>query len=931
MTPEVWLRVKEVLAGALEREPGERPVYLDHACAEQSLRKEVESLLIAHEQTDSRFLEHPAAEGTTLTSGTRLGPYEIVQILGVGGMGEVYKAHDTKLKRDVAIKVLPAAFVNDPDRLSRFQREARMLASLNHPNIATIHGFEVPEQSGGTHYLVMELVPGQTLAERLSAGGLGIEQALEVAGQIAGALDAAHEKGVIHRDLKPANVKVTPEGRVKVLDFGLAKAFAKDGGQDFSKVPTLSLMDSEEGKIVGTPSYMSPEQAQGKPVDKRTDIWSFGCLLYELLTGQRAFRGENATETLAKILEREPDWQALPPATPAKIRELLLLCLQKDPQRRLHDIREAKIEIAGAQRGGSAPGVAGHRVRILATTLLAVVVLGTGVAAIPSIRARIHTWLGEGAIPQEKQLAVLPFQVVGGDASAKAFSDGLTETLTTKLTQLTVEPTLQVIPAPEIRARGTSTVDDARKEFGATLVVEGNLQRSGDRVRINIAMVDARTHRQVRAESLTIAASDPFAVQDQVVNAAVEMLALEVQPGEREALQTHGTEVASAYDFYLQGLGYLQNYDKMENIENAVKVFDTALQLDPQYALAYAGRGEAYWRMYETSESAKDPRWIESSRRDCERSLTLSKGLPSAHICLGTVYKGTGHYEDAAAQFERAVAAEPTNDDAYRELADAYEHLGKRTDAERTYRRAIELRPHYWAGYSWLGTFYYHQARYPEAASMFSQVIALAPDSIRGYYDLGATYNSQGRYADATGMLQRSIAIRPTAAAYTNLGNAYFYLRRYGEAAGAYEEAVKLSQNDYVLWWNLADGYYWAPGRRTQAGQAYRRAITLANEALRVNPRDAYALGVLAYCHAMLGERKPAFGYLQAGLRLAPEDSEMRLKAALVYSQFGDVRQTLDWLKRALASGLSVAMIRDTPNFDSLQSDRGFQELFQAK
>src|SRR3984893_12758525 len=197
MTPEVWLRVKEVLAGALEREPGERPAYLDHACAEQSLRKEVESLIIAHEQTESRFLEHPVAEGTTLKSGTRLGSYEIVQILGVGGMGEVYKAHDTKLKRDVAIKVLPAAFVNDSDRLSRFQREARILASLNHPNIATLHTLEVPERSDGTHYLVMELVSGQALAERLSVGGLGIEQALEVAGQIAGALEAAHGKGVI--------------------------------------------------------------------------------------------------------------------------------------------------------------------------------------------------------------------------------------------------------------------------------------------------------------------------------------------------------------------------------------------------------------------------------------------------------------------------------------------------------------------------------------------------------------------------------------------------------------------------------------------------------------------------------------------------------------------------------------------------------------
>jgi len=300
-------------------------------------------------------------------------------------------------------------------------------------------------------------------------------------------------------------------------------------------------------------------------------------------------------------------------------------------------------------------------------------------------------------------------------------------------------------------------------------------------------------------------------------------------------------------------------------------------------------------------------------------------------VCLGTVYNGTGHYEDAVSQFESAVAIEPTNDDAYRGLADAYERLGKLTEAEKTYRQAIELRPHYWAGYSWLGAFYYYHARYPEAASMFSQVIALAPDSIRGYYDLGATYNAQGRYADAIGMLQRSIAIRPTAHAYLNLGNAYFYLRRYAEAAGAYEDGLKLSQTDYILWWNLADGYYWAPGKRVQSVEAYRKTISLANERLRVNPRDAYALGVSAYCHAMLGERKPALQYLQAGLKLAPQDSEMRFKAALVYNQFADIRNALSWLKGALASGLSVAVVRDTPNFDSLRSDPRFQELMQAK
>src|ERR1700739_2889351 len=266
-----------------------------------------------------------------LASGTRLGSYEVVAQIGAGGMGEVYQAHDTKLGRDVAIKVLPQAFAHDADRLARFQREARMLAALNHPNIATIHGLE---QSDGVHYLVMELVPGETLAERISKGAVPLQDALKVAAQISEALEAAHEKGIVHRDLKPANVKLTPEDRVKVLDFGLAKAFAGEGVKDLSQAPTLT----EEGRILGTPAYMSPEQARGKPIDKRTDIWAFGCLLYELLTGKAAFRGETITDTLARVLEREPDWQAFPPSIPVKVRELLQRSLEKDLRRRLRDI-----------------------------------------------------------------------------------------------------------------------------------------------------------------------------------------------------------------------------------------------------------------------------------------------------------------------------------------------------------------------------------------------------------------------------------------------------------------------------------------------------------------------------------------------------------------------------------------------------------------
>ena len=278
-----------------------------------------------------------------LPSGAKLGPYEVVAQIGAGGMGEVYRAHDTKLARDVAIKVLPTNFVNDPERLSRFQREARMLAALNHPNIATIYGLE---QSAGETCLVMELVSGETLAERVKAGPLPIEEALKIAVQIAEALEAAHEKQIIHRDLKPANVKVTPEGKVKVLDFGLAKAFADDRAtEDISNSPTLSRAATMQGVILGTAAYMSPEQARGKSVDKRTDIWAFGCVLYEMLSGKQAFHGEDVTDILAAVVRAEPDWNALPAGTPPKLRDLLRRCLKKDKTLRLRDAGDARIEI----------------------------------------------------------------------------------------------------------------------------------------------------------------------------------------------------------------------------------------------------------------------------------------------------------------------------------------------------------------------------------------------------------------------------------------------------------------------------------------------------------------------------------------------------------------------------------------------------------
>jgi eukaryotic-like serine/threonine-protein kinase len=351
MTQELWRKVEDLFHAALERAPGARPSFLDSACnGDADLRRQVEFLLSKEERAGS-FLEVPAMEDMTVTQAAGPGParqfgaYRIMSPLGAGGMGEVYRAHDSKLGRDVALKILPSEFARDPKRLARFRREARTLASLNHPNIAAI--YELVEESGEADYLVLELVEGETLR-----GPLPVDTALEYARQVAEALEAAHDKGIIHRDLKPANVKVTPRGRVKVLDFGLAKAISgPDGDQDLSHVGAALGAVSLAGHIVGTPGYMSPEQARGKDVDQRVDIWAFGCLLYELLTGKRAFAGATLQETITAVLEREPAWQALPARTPAKVRDLLRQSLQKDAVRRLQNIADARRTIEKAQRG----------------------------------------------------------------------------------------------------------------------------------------------------------------------------------------------------------------------------------------------------------------------------------------------------------------------------------------------------------------------------------------------------------------------------------------------------------------------------------------------------------------------------------------------------------------------------------------------------
>ena len=832
----------------------------------------------------------------------------------------MYLADDTGLKRQVALKRISPALRADAESRQRLWKEAEWASRLNDPHIAAV--YDVIDD-GGEVFVVMEYVEGETLRHRIGRP-LSIAEFLSIATQCAAALTAAHKAGLLHRDIKPENIMLTRDGQVKALDFGVARELP---GSDHA----TTRHTFESARFAGTLPYMAPEILEEKEGDGRADIFSLGVVFYESLSGKNPFRRAGFLDTCNAILHQDPPRLSRQNSdVPEGIEKIVSKMLAKNREARYATAADLDVDLRLLSRSPQLQHAPSPQVpkKFLVLVTAAVLVAALGLLARnPRVQQRARILLGITHVPRQKLLAILPFRALEGDVETASFTDGLTATLTTKLTQLTDNHSLGVISASEIQAKQVTTADQAYAEFGVNLVLEGTLSQSGDLLRINYDLVDPRTHHQLRGESFDLPASDPFAVQDRVVNGAVQMLELEVPPAERQVLDSHGTQIPAAETLYLQGRGYLQNYDRSENNDSAIQVFQQALKLDPNYALAYAGLGDAYWKKYTDD---KDPHWVESSRESCEKAVSLDPKLAAAHECLGTLYSGRGQYESAVTEFESALKTEPTNDDAIRGLAKTYEQLGKLSDAEKTYQRAIDLRPQYWAGYNWLGAFYANHTRYADAAKMFSKVIALAPDSFRGYYNLAAVNVALGQYAEAITNLNRSIAIRPSSTAYANLGMAYFCLRRFDEAAQSFEQAVKLNDKLYDGWWDLGDAYSFVPAKSGLAKGAYEKCISLANEAVNVDAKDSLAFSTRGICQAMLGDRAAAFADLQRAQSIAPDDPEVSFDTAVVYNHFGETDSALQWLGKAVSAGYSTSIARDYPFFDKMRSDPRFQKIFQS-
>ena len=849
------------------------------------------------------------------TIGQVLGHYRLIEQIGAGGMGVVFRAHDEQLRRDVAVKIIPPTLFPDERSRERFRQEALAVGRLNHPNIAMAFDFG---QENGIDYLVTEYIPGVNLDDKIGGQGMSQKAALELGVQLLSGLAAAHREHVVHRDLKPGNIRLNRDGQLKILDFGLAQL--NDPVDESADTMNLDT----DLSVSGTLPYMAPELLRNESADERTDIWAAGAVLYEMATGKRAFAEKQASLLLDSILHYDPVRPLLLNQTiTPEFEAVIMRALDRDPDARYQSAVEMcadlnrlvagdQIATATLRRRDAAQAAAGRRRRKLAWGIAAVLLVGIG----------IGFFVKRFFVPQQKILAVLPIDTVGQDQATNALGLGLMETLTAKLSQASDSDSIQVVSSRDLRDQKVKTAEDARREFGTDLVLESSLQKEGQTIRINTFLVDTKTHRQLASRTITVDAGDSFGLQDRIVSETLDMLPARIGPEQRQKLAVRQDTKPAAYEAYMRGRGYLLEFSKPEDLDNAIAEFTQAIKIDPAYALGYAALGDAYQAGFRQYLREND--WVDKALRNCDKSLSLNPELVEGHICLGNVYNATGKYDKAVQEFQRAEQSEPSNENALRGLADAYTNVGNFAGAEAAYKQAVALRPNYWRVYSWLGNFYFEQNRYDDAVQAFVKATQLAPNSYLGHFDLGGTYLAQGLYPQAIESLNRSIALHPTTDGYLNLGYAYTLMGRYPEAIAALEEGLKIDDRDWMVWGNLADALYWSSTRRGEAAAKYEKAISIERSKLQVNPEDVLALGYLADYSAMIGDKQGALSYLQKALKIAPTNGDVLFRAAIVYNHFNEPAEALAYLNKAAQVGYSRSFIHDTPDFGSLRQNPQF-------
>lgn len=864
-----------------------------------------------------------------LALGAKLGPYEILSPIGAGGMGEVYCARDTRLDRRVAVKILPQHLAVTPEMKQRFDREARAVSSLSHPHICAL--YDVGHQDG-TDFLVMEFLEGETLAQRIATGPLQIREAVHIATQVASGLAEAHARGVIHRDVKPSNIILTNQGFAKIVDFGLARVLAAD---------TTGLTKG----VTGTINYMSPEQALGKPLDPRTDVWSLGVVLLEMLTARSPFQRENVTASLFAIINEPPG--QIPDFIPPELKKIIYRSLSKDPAGRYTDcrsmlddletfrssyisskegsvdpnaptmtLRPAELRKYAERASVSAwtpPPVPRKSARKWWVTAGAAVVLIAIALALSPVRAALAKLIF-GA-PQN-HVAVLPFENIGNNPSNAPLAEGLMDSLSGALSNLDIgDQSLWVVPSSVVRARKVDDPSAALRQLGATLVVQGSIERDGKDVRLNVNLINAKTLRQIGSAQFEDPTGDLATIQNEAVSRLANLMGLSVTPDMLK--NTGGKANPAAYQSYLTALGYIQRYDKPGNLDLAIASLNDAVKTDPSFAVGYAELGEAYRLKYALT---KDPQWIDEATANCGKAVQLNDHLPDAYVTLGRIHDAAGKHDLAAQEFQHALRLNPRSADALTGMAHAYENAGRLGDAGASFRKAAALRPDYWGGWNDLGSFFMRQRRYADALAQFQRVIQLTPDNAPAYTNLGNAYLFLGQAVDAERAYEKSVSIAPSYAGFANLGTLYYNDKHYQDSAVMTKKALQLNDKDFRLWANLALAYKHL-NQPDNAAAASEKQLQLLIPLAKAQPDDASLQSALAVLYAGKKQQSEAMAHLNSALALSPDDPFVLDDVAEAYEVLGDRLQAIRYMERALEKGYPLGYLTSDPAMRGLLGD----------
>ncbi|HEV2196759.1 MAG TPA: tetratricopeptide repeat protein [Candidatus Acidoferrum sp.] len=866
----------------------------------------------------SATLEVP--DSTSIQVGADFGPrYHILALLGTGGMGKVYKAHDKELDRTVAIKVMRADLMTEPIALQRFKQELLLASKISHPNILRIHDLG---EFDGVKFISMAFVEGGDLNHLLKKEGrLPPARAIRIMEQLCGALDAAHAANVVHRDLKPQNILLDGDDHVYVSDFGLAKTLEAN----------LTGM-TRSGAVLGTPLYMAPEQFEGKSLDHRVDLYALGLILYEMLTGVLPFTGTSSYELMYQRIHQVPKKpEVLTPGIPHFLSRICLRCLEKDPARRyqsaseiLSDVKTQRVS-SGAKSVQLTLPIPSRRAWIATiSAVLLVALLGLVVPKMRHLvvgRTSVSSLPGIPSLSEGKFVAVMPIRVLGDQASLSYVADGLVEAISAKLFQLRDIHTAALTDVQKIQ--GGHSLGETASQLGVNLVVSGTLQGSGEKLRIVVSLDDVAHGRRVWTEEFSGMQQDLLTLEDQIYSRLLDALSLKPTTEESARAAPHPTENIEAYDLYLKGRGAMRGQQDVKNIQVAIDYYEQALKKDPGFALAYAGVADASLIMY---HEKKDSFWSQKALAAAQQAERLNDNLPEVHFSLGNVYTASGKPAQAVAELKRALELAPNSDDGYRGLGKAYLTLGQKELGLQAYQKAIEINPYYWVNYNYTGQAYFRLGDYGKALAAFQRMVELEPNNPFGYLNSGAVYLQQGKYEQCIPFFQKALQIQPHYMIYSNLGTAFFYLKRYPESVPMFEKAVEMNPNDALVMGNLADSYRWS-GRKQEAIDTYDKAIALAYKELQVNPRAAATMGSLALYYAKKGDSVHALQFIQHALSIEPQNIELVYIQAVVYCLADRKVESLRVLREALQKGYSLEDAKTDPELSPLHGSPEFAKL----